>query len=291
MILSAMTAVTLAVLLASFDIEEAEAQPECIAADNGTGTATLPADCPYISPDEVWELIDGLPPGTTIECDGPIEDFTSVSEVPGGTLGGTRSTADATLDCQITGTGTLTGFSRHIQIPVSAEIHWGPRNPGDPVQTFLADWYRLQGSIVGDPDFDLLAITAGTDYGLPSPGETTLTELPSGDFNIDSFFDITYQFQFVGAPGSVLEGLSGTTTATIRIVQGAPFVPAPVPVGGIAEPPLFAESAASESGASSGDSGWPAGTYVALAVGVFAVAVALGGSAWYARRRWASPTR
>ncbi len=44
--------------------------------DNGTGTVTLPPiGCDYMSPDEVWMIIDGLPPGTTIEFDGPLTNF------------------------------------------------------------------------------------------------------------------------------------------------------------------------------------------------------------------------
>ena len=80
--------------------------------------------------------------------------------------------------------------------------------------------FRLQGEIVGDPDFDLLRITSGTDLAMPSPGQTTLYQLQSGDFVVDSFFDISYQIDFVGAPGSPLEGLAGTTMATIRITTG-----------------------------------------------------------------------
>ncbi|MCP3980165.1 MAG: hypothetical protein GY716_12740, partial [bacterium] len=80
--------------------------------------------------------------------------------------------------------------------------------------------FRLQGELFGDPDFDLLRITAGTDFGLPSPGHTTLTQVPGGSFNVDSFFDITYQIEFVGAPGSQLDGESGTTTGTLRMQTG-----------------------------------------------------------------------
>lgn len=32
----------------------------------------------------------------------------------------------------------------------------------------------------------------------------------------DSFFDITYRIDFVGAPGGALAGMSGSTTATDR---------------------------------------------------------------------------
>ena len=128
-------------------------------------------------------------------------------EAPGGGLGGDGQCFSATLDFVVTGTGDLAGFNRVMTIPVAAEAHTGPRNPGDPVQTFATDMFRLQGAIFGDPDFDVLTFTFGSDFGLPSPGSTTLTELPSGDFAVDSFFDITYQIEFQGAPGSVLEGL------------------------------------------------------------------------------------
>ena len=74
----------------------------------------------------------------------------------------------------------------------------------------LNDIFSLQGAIFGDPDFDLIQIRAGTNFGLPSPGATTLTELPGGDFQVDSFFDVFYEIEFVGEPGSDLEGFAGT---------------------------------------------------------------------------------
>jgi hypothetical protein len=80
------------------------------------------------------------------------------------------------------------------------------------------------GQITGDPDFDLLRVTAGTDFGMPSPGHTTLTELANGDFAVDSFFDITYRIDFVGKPGGPLAGRSGSTTSTVRLAT----VPEPV---------------------------------------------------------------
>ena len=61
---------------------------------------------------------------------------------------------------------------------------------------------------------------AGTDFGLPSPGEMTLTQLPTDDFAVDSFFDITYQIEFEGCAGSQLADYAGTTTATIRMETG-----------------------------------------------------------------------
>ena len=44
--------------------------------------------------------------------------------------------------------------------------------------------------------------------GLPSPGHTTLTQLPGGDWSVDSFFDITYRIDFVGHPGKSLNGVA-----------------------------------------------------------------------------------
>jgi hypothetical protein len=37
---------------------------------------------------------------------------------------------------------------------------------------------------------------------------------------VDSFFDITYRIDFVGAPGGQLAGMSGSTTGTIRMRAG-----------------------------------------------------------------------
>jgi hypothetical protein len=295
--------------------------PFCGAPDNGSGTAELPAtadDCEYIAPDEVMEIIDGLPPGTTIEMD-PIYDWFDCNSLPcettGGSLGGTVSDLDgATLDLTVSGTGDLTGFNRHLSVPIStAEFHWAPRTPGDPVQTFSAVMYRLNGELFGDPDFCTFIITAGTDYGLPSPGQTTLSELPSGDFAVDSFFDVTYQVEFEGCPGSQLDGYAGTTTGTVRLqtyesgwTGWSELVYPPghsmvdesidlafeiwgreVPVeeetgpvvGGLAELPDVAQDATSQS-----DS-WGS-RYAVLVAGLAAALLALSGGAWYARRRW-----
>jgi len=208
----------------------------CVVPDNGTGTVTLPPEgCEYMSPDEAFEIIEGLPPGTTIVLIGPLRNFfccpvgcpgcslpnpPGICELPGGTLGGDGECFTSTFDFMVAGTGELEGFIRTLSIPVFAEVHTGPRNPGDPIQEFDTDMFRLHSEIFGDPDFSILRITAGTDFGLPSPGHTILTQLPDGNFAVDSFFDITYEIEFEGAPGSILEGSSGTTTGIIRIETG-----------------------------------------------------------------------
>jgi hypothetical protein len=58
-------------------------------------------------------------------------------------------------------------------------------------------------------------------------GHTALTQLPGGNWAVDSFFDITYGIDFIGSPGSLLAGRSGSTTATIRMAA----VPEPASLG------------------------------------------------------------
>lgn len=232
--------------LASVSSPEAARAAPCVAPDNGSGTATLPpalptADCAtgYQGPSDVFHIIDGLPPGTTVDIQGELTSIAcgvgsvcSFAVTPGvdcdeagGSLAGEKECADAVLQANLVGTGSLAGYGRSLALPLSVEIHAAPRTPGEAVQGFDTDMFRMFGQIVGgDPDFDLLRITAGTDFGLPSPGHTTLSQDPGGWW-IDSFFDITYRIDFVGAPGGPLAGMSGSTTGTIRLQLGEPAQP------------------------------------------------------------------
>ncbi|MBU0740784.1 hypothetical protein KJ554_00370, partial [bacterium] len=194
----------------------------CFLPDDGSGTVQLPPACPEGYAGQMV-IIDGLPPGTTIEIDATLTDYYNVVTFLGGSLGGEVQQFDATLYWVLTGTGDLTGYTRSMAVPVACEVHTGPRTPGDPVQTFDQTTFYLQGELYGDPDFCELIVIAGDGFGLPCPGQCTLTQLPSGDFAVDSFFDITYQIQFAGCPGSPLDGLSGATTDTKRFQAGEPY--------------------------------------------------------------------
>lgn len=187
----------------------------CIVGDNGGGTANHPPGCPSGYSGQM-AIIDGLPPGTTIDIAAIIASFAGLVQIPGGGLGGNKENWTATMPLTLTGTGTLVGFNRNIIMPVSSgESHSAPRIPFAPSQTFATDLWALQAQITMDPDFDLLRITAGTGFGLPSPGQTIFTQA-GPNWAVDSFFDITYRVDFVGNPGGSLAGRSGSTTGTYR---------------------------------------------------------------------------
>ena len=60
--------ITVAVVLAArLTVAEPPGRSFCGVPDNGTGTGEVPpVGCSYISPAEVFMIIDGLPPGTTM---------------------------------------------------------------------------------------------------------------------------------------------------------------------------------------------------------------------------------
>ncbi|MCC6124249.1 MAG: PEP-CTERM sorting domain-containing protein [Pirellulales bacterium] len=215
-----------AILLACFALPSI-AGATCYVPDNGLGTADLPIPCPYYTPIDDMNIVDGLPPGTTVEIDAILSGMAGV-EIPFGVYaGGNSQSYSGILAIPLIGTGTLAGYSRPgMTMPVTGSTGSNSRSPYMATQSFNTEMFQLQGQLLGDPDFDLLRITAGTSFGLPSPGHTTLTQAGGGNWAVDSFFDITYRIDFVGAPGSPLAGMSGSTTGTIR------FQTEPVPEPG-----------------------------------------------------------
>lgn len=193
----------------------------CIAPDNGSNTVDLPPSaCAYYGP---MLIIDGLPPGSTIGIQAKFDDFQFHFDCGGGagTLGGERICVDVRLPLTMTGTGAYSSFFYETVLYGFMEIHTAPRVPG--TDSFDTALFHMESGHSGDFHFSHLDVAIGDGLGFPSPGHTDLDELPGGEFNVDSFFDITYRINFTGAPGGELAGLSGTTIGTSHISLGEPY--------------------------------------------------------------------
>ncbi len=210
----------------------------CHAPDRGDGTVEAPpiGPCNIFTRDLPMVIVDGLPSGTTIEIDTRLVTQSVDTVVPGGIHGGEKIFTTEIVEMQLTGTGLLVGFNRMLNLPAFAQVDIGPRNPGDAVQAFPSDLIELDGAIFGDPDFDFLSLRVGQNFGLPpSPGFTTLFDIGGGEFEVDSFFDVFYEIEFVGAPGGVLDGLFGTTQDFVSMTAEPNWIP-PVCGDGVVDP-------------------------------------------------------
>ena len=168
--------------------------------------------------------LDGLQQGEDYVCSFNVDSFFDIFyEIESSTA---SFGVEGTLECR-----GGSDFHRTLTLQGTGQLDYTPQAPGEPTGSFETEMVSLSLSLFGDPDFDFLRVTAGSDFGLPSPGQTTLTELPGGDFTVDSFFDITYRIEFQGAPGSILEGLGSTTDSQARLTQTGPPLDEIVPAG------------------------------------------------------------
>ena len=186
----------------------------CILPDNGAGSASLPPNC-AVGYTGSSAIIDGLPVGSAVQIAARLHSFTGVVESAGGSLGGEQSSWSATLDLNLVGTGVYLGYNRFIAMPVTGSTHSAPRVPFAPTQTFAMNLFQMQGQITLDPDFDLLRITAGTHFGLPSPGQAQVVSA-FGNWAVNGYFDMWHRIDFVGAPAGTFSGMSGSTTRQRR---------------------------------------------------------------------------
>ncbi|MCP4657951.1 MAG: hypothetical protein GY856_21290, partial [bacterium] len=188
-------------LLASVGLAEAATNPAaanlCVAPNNGQGTANMPAiECEYRSPaaQARYHRLKNVYTGADLlRLKTQHRGFTDITTHSGGTLDGEVENFNSHAQIEVVGVGPLEGFHRVLTVALAVETHTAPRTLGDPVQAFATQMYRLEGAIAGDEDFELLEITAGEDFGLPSPGHTTLTYQEDTDsYVVDSFFDVNY---------------------------------------------------------------------------------------------------
>lgn len=133
---------------------------------------------------------------------------------------------DSTLKIEITGEGSLEGYRRTLRVDAHCKVLTGVRGVGD--QTFGNEMVYLYAELEGDADFEWLRISAGSELlAQASTGETTLTAIGGGQFEVDSFFDIHYQIDFQGAVGGPLDGYGEIFEGDVRMAAHA--VPSPIP--------------------------------------------------------------
>jgi hypothetical protein len=202
----------------------------CLVPDNGAGTSQFPPFCSpgYRGPRHVRGIFDGLPAGSPVLADIEILPLSLTGTTPGGPLGGETQDWDAKVAINLLGVGGYAGYTRGLSIPATVKTATASVVAGGNPQHFETDLLQVIGQVVGDPDFDLLRIAGGTTFGMPSPGYASLTHAGGTNWNIDSFFDITYRIDFIGAAGGPFAGRSGSTNDRQRFLNGAhPSLAAP----------------------------------------------------------------
>ena len=192
----------------------------CMVPDIG-GTARFPVDASggYPGPPSLRLAVDALPAGSPLLGSLTLTAI-SVTQTNGGALGGHAQSFSGKIDVQLTGVGAHAGYSRLITLPISGQSASAPRGGSATPQSFESDVVSIFGQILGDSDFSLFRFTAGSSFGMPSPGHTVFTREGSL-WSADSYFDLTYQIEFNGAAGGPFAGIHSVTTSANRFQAGS----------------------------------------------------------------------
>ncbi len=202
----------------------------CETMADSSGIVSLPPPCGYQNFEDTHEIVDGLPPGTTVEVSMIHFGFEGTLVTPGGDLGGDVELFDSDLTLEMEGTGDLEGVDIVVEVEdVPVEVHTSEAQPDADVQEIETEMKAVEGEVVGDPNFALLHITAGAEFGQPSFGHTRLIKLtpPGADiigYKVESYFEVHYTITYIGAEGSPFEGLSGVSSGVaIMRTPGTPL--------------------------------------------------------------------
>jgi len=192
----------------------------CMVPDIG-GTARFPVDATggYPGPPSLRLAVDALPAGSPLLGSLTLTAV-SVTQTNGGALGGHAQSFSGKIDVQLTGVGAYAGYSRLITLPISGQSVSAPRGGSATPQSFEGDVVSIFGQILGDSDFSLFRFTAGSSFGMPSPGHTVFTR-QGNLWSADSYFDLTYQIEFNGAAGGPFAGIHSVTTSANRFQAGS----------------------------------------------------------------------
>ena len=185
------------------------------------GTARFPVDGGYAGPPSLRLAVDALPAGSPLLGSLTLTAV-SVTQTSGGALNGNAQSFSGKIDVQLTGVGANAGYSRLLTIPISGQSASAPRGGAATPQSFESDIVSVFGQILNDSDFSLFRVTAGSSFGMPSPGHTVFIRHENGSsWYSDSYFDLTYQIEFNGAAGGPFAGVHSVTTSANRFQAGS----------------------------------------------------------------------
>jgi len=142
-----------------------------------------------------------VPGGPNFAVDSFFDVFTEISvqpPLPQGAEWRVDSFFDVFTELSIGSTDTIV---ERLAVPVT--LGTVPKQPLEPSGASTGSWdteiiaMSLSGELPGSAPGSLV-VRGGRDFGLPSPGHTTLTRVGDGRFTVDSFFDVFTEISIDG---------------------------------------------------------------------------------------------